>query len=736
MGRSYTEDDINQLMLGDGNSMTGDMGMFFLKACLESGISFAAGYPGAPTSNVMDLLADSNDMILRKSGIYFESSTNEAAAATKLYLSINEKIRGFVNWKVVGTNVASDVLAHISSSGVKGGSVVLIGEDEECISTTVQMKSLIYASGFLLPIIDPIASPKSIHYLTKKAFELSEYCNQPVMLLFRSLSSNMIGTAPVSNNQIPKISNLNKSPEFLPESSRVPIPPDTLVHAKEKYHERLPKAIEYIRKNKLNVSKSGYHSQNIGIITQGGLFNSLMTVLSDLKLGNLFGDVAVDLLTLNVLFPLDPEEIKAFLIGKDKILIVEQGEPNIIEREIKTIAFDSKLDIEIYGKNRESGEGYIPLTEALNYDVLLSPVAAFFLEQTSLPQISYIRGFLDEREEINEKIASDIMTNWIPRSPSFCTGCPERPVFSALKRTEEEMNTRFIRLIDIGCYTMAKLSPFNMSDSCTGMGSALDVGMGMANLYDKPIIVVLGDGTLFHSGLRNIDNAIHNNLNQIYQSNNLDKKKANVLVFLLLNYHTAMTGDQANPMTLNEPRNSTQGVNMRGEVVERVNLTNLFKTHGARWVKTIPSYDILKMKKTISDALKVPGLKIIISDGECMLEKQRTIRKENSKRLKMGKQVEIPKVQVDPRLCSGCWPCSEYVGCPSEGKIPSPNPLKEGFIREMLPTCVGCGVCSEVTQKFGLCPSTYNYKIIKNPSLWTKFSYQSQKMIINALRKI
>ena len=744
MGRSYSEEDIKQLLLGKGESMTGDMGMFFLKACLESGISYAAGYPGAPTSNVMDLLSDSQQRVLEKYGIYFEPSINEAAAATKLYLSINEPIRGFVNWKVVGTNVASDVLAHISSSGVKGGAVVLIGEDEECISTTVQMKSQVYAKGFFLPIIDPIASPEHILHITKEAFKLSEACNQPVMMLFRSLSSNMIGTAIVGDNQESAISLNNRKKEFHPDLSRVPIPPDTLMHAKEKYEERRPKAIDYIRNNRLNRLDKGQQTQKMGIITHGGIYNSLLTVLTELGLANILGEVAFDLLTLNVIFPLDPEEIKSFLEGKDKVLIIEQGEPNFIEQEVKTIAYDLGLPVQIFGKvGNEFQKGYIPKTEALNFDNLLLPVSNFLLDQ--VPMNGYgkvIEKLRENKQKMDEEIANEILTKWLPRSPSFCTGCPERPVFASLKRAEEEMDTRFIRLIDIGCYTMAKLPPFNMSDSCTGMGSALDVGMGMANLYDRPIVVVFGDGTLFHGGFRNIDNAIHNNLNRVYREHGLKKGEANVLLFILLNYHTAMTGDQQNPMTVFDMAEvlggskKNIGVNMRGEPVPRVDLSNVFKAHGAKWVKTIPSYNIHEMKETIKKAMNEPGLKIIVSDGECMLEKQRTLRKINARKMKEGKKIIEPKVQVDARLCQGCWPCSEYIGCPSETKVPSENPLRKGTIRRMDMTCVGCGVCSEVTQTFGLCPSTYNEYIISNPSLFDRVRARINSGIISVLRRI
>ncbi|RMG20831.1 MAG: indolepyruvate ferredoxin oxidoreductase subunit alpha [Methanobacteriota archaeon] len=744
MGRSYSNADIDQLLLGEGESMTGDMGMFFLKGCLESGISYAAGYPGAPTSNVMDLLGDAQNRVLEKYGIYFEPSINEAAAATKLYLSINEPIRGFVNWKVVGTNVASDVLAHISSSGVKGGAIVLIGEDEECISTTVQMKSHVYAKGFFLPIIDPIASPEHILQITKKAFQLSEACNQPVMMLFRSLSSNMIGTSLVGDNVGPSISINKRKKDFQPDLSRVPIPPDTLIHAKEKYKARKPKAIQFIRENKLNRLDKGKQTSRIGIITHGGVFNSLLTTLTELGLANILGEVAIDLLTLNVIFPLDPEEIKSFLEGKETVLVVEQGEPNFIEQEVKNIAYDLGLPVKIFGKEGNNFQkGYIPQTDALNFDNLLIPIATFLLE--NVPMNGYgkvVSKIVEAKRKIDEEIAEEILTKWLPRSPSFCTGCPERPVFASLKRAEEELDTRFIRLIDIGCYTMAKLPPFNMSDSCTGMGSALDVGMGMANLYDRPIVVVFGDGTLFHGGFRNIDNAIHNNLNQIYREHGLKRGEANILLFILLNYHTAMTGDQENPMTVYDMAEvlggskKNVGINMRGEAVPRVDLSNVFKAHGAKWVKTIPSYNMHEMKETIKKALNEPGLKIIVSDGECMLEKQRTLRRVNAKKLKDGKKVIQPKVQVDPRLCQGCWPCSEYIGCPSETKVKSENPLRKGTIRRMDETCVGCGVCSEVTQTFGLCPSTYNEYYISNPSIIDRLRAKLSYGLISVFRKI
>ena len=543
MGRNYTDEYIESLLLEDGETITGDMGIFFLKASLEQGISYAAGYPGAPTSNIMDLLSDSQEKVLSKYGIYFEPSTNEAAAATKLYLSINDQIRGFVNWKVVGTNVASDILAHVASSGVKGGAVVLVGEDEECISTTVKMKSQIYGEGFFLPVIDPIGDPESIKELSSLSYELSEACNSPVIFLFRTLTGNMWGTASTKKNITPEISVNNKADDFTPDLTRVPLPPDTIKHAEEKYQERLPRAIEFIRKNKMNREFKGVQSSSYGIITHGGVFNQVFTSLHELGLASLEGNSVIDILALNVTFPLDPQEIYEFAKNKQTILVIEQGMPNFIEREVKSLVYDAELPVRIYGKSSSHfSRGYIPETDALTTDVLIQSIARFFQENIPLNgSRTIIEKCLEKIDNYKELINKEIVDHFIPRSPSFCTGCPERPVFSAIKKVEEERNERFVRLIDIGCYTMAKLPPFQMSDSCTGMGSSLDVSMGMTNLYNKNIIAVFGDGTLFHGGFRSIDNIIHNNIDRLYENQGVEKGKANVLLFILLNYHTAMT---------------------------------------------------------------------------------------------------------------------------------------------------------------------------------------------------
>ena len=194
MGRNYSPAMLKQLELGAGETLEGDAALFLLKALLQSGVSYMGGYPGAPTSTLFDAMSDSYDPVLKPMGVYFEGSGNEAAAAALLQISVDNPIRGTVNWKVVGTNVAADVLAHVSSSGVKGGVVVFVGEDYGLDSTTVAEKTQPYALKSGMAVIDPPADPQRMADLVEAAFALSEASEMPVFYLLRTRVGNLKGS--------------------------------------------------------------------------------------------------------------------------------------------------------------------------------------------------------------------------------------------------------------------------------------------------------------------------------------------------------------------------------------------------------------------------------------------------------------------------------------------------------------------------------------------------------------
>src|SRR5437867_2428020 len=176
-----------------------------LKALPQSGVSYVGGYPGAPVSYLIDVLADANEPLLKPLGIYFEQSGSEAAAAALLGASINYPMRGAVTWKsVVGTNVASDALSHVASAGVIGGTVVVIGEDYGEGASILQERTHSAALKSSIPLLDPRNSLESFARFVEEGFGLSEACHQPVLFSIRIRACHMRGTLRCRDNARPK----------------------------------------------------------------------------------------------------------------------------------------------------------------------------------------------------------------------------------------------------------------------------------------------------------------------------------------------------------------------------------------------------------------------------------------------------------------------------------------------------------------------------------------------------
>src|SRR5215218_9416517 len=200
--RSF-KDEVQKLRLGDGDEFQGEGILAVTKALLQSGVSYVAGYQGAPISHLMDVLADANE-ILEGLGVRFENSASEATAAATLAASVNYPLRGAVTFKsAVGTNVASDALANLSSSGVTGGALVIVGEDYGEGSSIMQERSHAFAMKSQIWLLDPRPNLPSIVTAVEKAFELSEASNTPVMLELRIRACHVHGQFTASANRRP-----------------------------------------------------------------------------------------------------------------------------------------------------------------------------------------------------------------------------------------------------------------------------------------------------------------------------------------------------------------------------------------------------------------------------------------------------------------------------------------------------------------------------------------------------
>src|SRR5438046_3277023 len=207
MGERSFAEDVKQLGYGQGQLLRG-VGMLACTRWLpQSGVSYVGGYPGAPISHLLDVLADANDSLLRPLGIYFELSGSEAAAAALLGASINYPIRGAVTWKsVVGTNVASDALSNVASAGVRGGALIIVGEDYGEGSSIMQERTHAFAMKAQIWLLDPRPTLPRIVESIEHAFALSEASSTPVMLMLRIRACHVVGRFLAKDNRAPAVS--------------------------------------------------------------------------------------------------------------------------------------------------------------------------------------------------------------------------------------------------------------------------------------------------------------------------------------------------------------------------------------------------------------------------------------------------------------------------------------------------------------------------------------------------
>jgi indolepyruvate ferredoxin oxidoreductase alpha subunit len=705
--RSFAE-DVKQLGYGQGQILKGEGILAITKALLQSGVSYVGGYPGAPISHLLDVMADANESLLRPMGIYFEMSGSEAAAAALLGASINYPMRGAVTWKsVVGTNVASDALSHVASAGVRGGALVVIGEDYGEGASILQERTHSAALKSSIPLLDPRNTLASFARFVEEGFGLSEACNEPVFFSIRIRACHMRGTLLCRDNVRPAIS--MRSPLGTPSFSleRINLPPFTYAMEAKKFEQRLPAARRYILEHGLNEHFPG-REPDLGIVMQGGLWNTTVRSLHLLGLGDAYGRTPLPLLVLNALHPLVPEQLIGFLRGKKRVLVVEEGMPNYVERELKALAHEARLDVEISGKDVFSPHGeYVPA-------LVLGGLRRFLVAGGPSHTASAIEDRYAALTAHQDALRAARPEPIGKRPPSFCTGCPERPVFSAMKilRTQEPSVGDTHVAADIGCHTFSTQAPFNVGNSVLGYGMGLASSSAVAPLFGKRVISVMGDGGFWHNGLTNgVANAMYN-------------RQDSVLV-ILDNFYTSATGQQHNPSTGTNARNEPTGMTIPAAL----------RGLGVSWIRTVDSYDIAKMIGTLREALttRARGLKVVIARGECQLERQRRLRPLRRARAAAGETVVQPRFGVDPDICTGDHSCMRFNGCPSLTLTESPDPLREDPIAHVDDTCVGCGVCGEVAHAAVLCPSFYQVRVIANPGPWTRLVARMRRAVISLL---
>src|SRR5215831_5214676 len=283
MAERFFKKEVQTLYLGEGQEFRGEGILAVTKALLQSGVSYVAGYQGAPISHLMDVLTDAND-ILMELGVHFEHSASEATAAATLAASVNYPLRGAITFKsTVGTNVASDALANLASGGVMGGALIIVGEDYGEGSSIMQERSHAFAMKSQMWLLDPRPNLPSIVQAVEQGFELSEATNTPVMLEVRIRSCHVHGQFVASDNRRSTFSIADALENPTRDVSRIVLPPASFLHEQEKVRERWPAAVKFIEERRLNEFFSA-DADDIGIAVQGGSYNTVIRALGGLGL--------------------------------------------------------------------------------------------------------------------------------------------------------------------------------------------------------------------------------------------------------------------------------------------------------------------------------------------------------------------------------------------------------------------------------------------------------------------
>jgi indolepyruvate ferredoxin oxidoreductase alpha subunit len=666
MERSFAA-EVKQLALGRGQVLRGEGILAITKALLQSGVSCVGGYPGAPVSHLLDVMADANETLLKPMGVYFDASANEAAAAALLGASINYPMRGAVTWKsVVGTNVAADALSNLASAGVIGGALVVVGEDYGAGASVIQERTHAFALKSSLLLFDPRPSLQNLAAMVGEAFAMSEASSLPAVMSLRIRTAHMRGAMVCEDNVRPAISMRDplRTPSF--DYGRLSHPPSTYAQEVHKFERRLPAAREYIRTRGLNQIIPG-EREDIGIILQGGLTPTVLPLA-------LLGQAGLWPGRLRCSAQRDPPSAGKSSGSWRKARVLVSGRDAQLHRP----------DVRIHGKDTVAAHGeYVP-------EVVLGGVARFLGGDAETRRAALAVHVGRGREILRAPLPK--------RPPAFCTGCPERPVFTALKIAQRELGETHVAA-DIGCHAFATLPPFNMGNTILGYGMGLASAGAVAPAFGKRVVSILGDGGFWHSGLTaGVAGAVFN-------------QQDSVLV-ILENGYTSATGQQANPST---------GTNPRGQTV-RMSIADTIRSLGVGWMRVVNPYRLDRTLKTIREAMTTTagGLKVIIAKAECQLERQRRVKPLIAARLKAGGRVDSARFGVDPDVCTGDKSCMRLNGCPSLTLGDSGDPLRTDPVARVDQSCVGCGLCGEVAHAAVLCPSFYEARVVRNARAWER----------------
>lgn len=589
--------------------MTGNQAI--ARGFYEAGGHIAASYPGSPTVEMLETIKHLYPEI------YAEFSTNEKVA---LEVAIGGSITGarsIVSMKHVGVNVAADPLMTFTQTPIRGGFVLMSGDDPGMASSQNEQDNRLFAKFANMPVFDPSDSQEAKDF-TKSALEVSERFGAPVMLRITSRLCHGKSQVVLGERESREISGFTRD---IPSFGM--IPPNTFdkQFTMKKRTEALQESLGDLNINRYEPKEDA----KVLIITSGLVYQHLQEIQGPFSV-----------FKLGIVYPLPIETIRVMSLKYDRILVLEEMMP-FIEDQIKLAGIPC------------AGKEYFSFTGELDVaDIRDGLIKAHVLDKAVPAQVD---------EEDNTPSSVDI-EEVMGRLPMFCAGCPHRPVFDILKKSKRTV------VGDIGCYSMGILYPLEMVDSIISMGASLGMMKGMSKALkiagkSEPLVAVIGDGTFFHSGMTGMVNLLHQ----------LDADD-NMTVIILNNGTTAMTGGQ--------PNASSSAYGDASDM--HVAIPKIIEAMGFERFKIVDQFNYKETKKVIDEEIKHPGLSIVMTTRPCALRFKikephflvdpsiciacKSCVKTNCPpiHMKSYEGFDKQKSSIDPTMCVGCSVCSQV--CP------------------------------------------------------------------------
>lgn len=613
---------------------------------IHAGVNFVSGYPGTPSTEVLETVAKHND-----GSIHVEWSTNEKAALEAAAGAAYAGARALVTMKQVGLNVASDPLMTLSYIGVEGGLVIVVADDPGPISSQTEQDTRNFAQFAKVPIFDP-ASPGEAYGMIQDAFELSERHHTPVIVRPTTRVSHACGTVKTRGGvadcgadfENPTLDDDDASwgrhvpGGFVKDTQRWVVFPRTsyLNHGKvERRAAAIADELSFgYRPNRIEISGTSHEEAQrafdergetrfaLGIACGGISYHYVMEALEMCGL-------ELPVLKIGTPYPFPAKLATEFLEAVDEVICVEELDP-VIERELNFLCGFEFLPSTIHGKL----DGYFGYAGEQSVEAICDVLAEF----TTLPHPPIGASARDEiaRPELP------------PRPPVLCAGCPHRASFYAVKRAVGKHKAVFCG--DIGCYTLGNAAPLDMVDTCLCMGGGITVAQGIETIEpDTLAFGFVGDSTFFASGITGVVNAVYN--------------QHDIIICILDNSTTAMTGQQPHPGT---------GRTMMGTDVEPLSIPRILEALDVDYAIVDP-LDHELATQVVRDAIDKTGVRAVIFKSPCIYLAP----------------PQHAAVEIDYDACVDCRACIRQLGCPA-------LVIEDGHVAVDSSLCYGCELCCKI----------------------------------------